>query len=185
MFSQICSKWKRIFCERLINIAWKNYLQQLAVGNCLGAMIWGVIMRGVIILGTIILAPIPREPYFPRGSCLAGNYSWGQSPGGNFSERNWSSGSCPEGWGNCAWGSYPGGNCHGDNCPRILRQAPEVGQFHWFSFTSEKSMLNSQQNFHWTFNHRRVTPFNLTNLFRVETCRHTSKMKNKCYLLTQ
>ena len=84
MFTQIFSKWRRIFCERLINISWKNHLQQLAAGNCLGAIIWGVIMRGVIILGTIILVPIAWEPYFFRGSCLAGNYSWGQSPGGQF-----------------------------------------------------------------------------------------------------
>ena len=156
------------------------------MGNCLGAMIWGVIMRGIIILGTIILAPIAREPYFPWGSCLVGNYSWGQSSGGQFFWKKLVEWQLSGGVGAIVPGAViRGGNCHGDNCPRILRQAPEVGQFHWFSFTSEKSMLNSQQNFHWTFNHRRVTPFNLTNLFRSEICRHTSKMKNKCYLLTQ
>ena len=186
MFTQISSKWRRIFCERLINISWKNHLQQLAAGNCLGAIIWGVIMRGVIILGTIILAPIAWEPYFFRGSCLAGNYSWGQSSGGAILLKEIGLVAVVRrGGGNSLWGSYPLGNCHGNNCPRTLRQAPEIGKFHWFSFTSEKSMLNSQQNFHWTFNHQRVTPFNLANLFLSEVCRHTSKMNNKCYLLTQ
>ena len=37
------------FCERLISFAWKNYLEQLAVGNCLGAIIWSVIIHGTII----------------------------------------------------------------------------------------------------------------------------------------
>ena len=34
----------------------------------------------------------------------------------------------------------------------ILRQVPEIWYFHQFSFTYQKSMLNSQQNFHWSFN---------------------------------
>ena len=37
----------------------------------------------------------------------------------------------------------------------ILRQVPEIWYFHQFSFTYQKSMLNSQQNFHWSFNSSR------------------------------
>ena len=172
---------------------WKTYkyrLKELSAATSCGQLSWGNDLRG----------NYERDNY-PRDNHLGPN-----CPGALFSLRQLSGGQLflrsivrgaiflkeigrvavvRRGGGNCVWGSYPGGNCHGDNCPRILRQAPEVGQFHWFSFTSEKSMLNSQQNFHWTFNHRRVTPFNLTNLFRSEICRHTSKMKNKCYLLTQ
>ena len=66
----------------------------------------------------------------------------------------------------------------------ILRQVPEIGQFHQFSFTSQQPMQNSQQsNGHST--HQRVTSLNLANLFRSEVWRHTSKMNNKRYLLNQ
>ena len=37
------------FCERLIDFAWTNYMGQLAAGNCLGAIIWRVIIHETII----------------------------------------------------------------------------------------------------------------------------------------
>ena len=69
----------QIFCERLINFAWKNYLDQLAGCNCLG------------------------ENYL-KGNCPGRNYSWDNypvaiCPGANFPWGNCLGGNCPGG--NC------------------------------------------------------------------------------------
>ena len=67
------------FCEKLTDFAWKNYLGQLAAGNCLGAIIWRVIIHE-----TIIQTPIAWEPIFLGAiakwtiilgeNCLGGNF---------------------------------------------------------------------------------------------------------------
>ena len=59
----------------------------------------------------------------------------------------------------------------------ILRQVPEIGQFHQSSFTSQQPMLNSQQSSTGHSTHQRAAPLSLVNLFRSEVCRHQSKMK--------
>ena len=59
----------------------------------------------------------------------------------------------------------------------ILRQVPEIGQFHQSSFTSQEPMLNSQQSSTGHSTHQRAAPLSLVNLFRSEVCRHQSKMK--------
>ena len=65
----------------------------------------------------------------------------------------------------------------------ILHQVLEIGQFHQFSFNSQCQTLNRTSTGHST--HQWETPLNLAKLFRSEVCRHTSKMNNKRYLLTQ
>ena len=67
----------------------------------------------------------------------------------------------------------------------ILHQVLEIGQFHQFPFTSQQpcQTLNSTSSDHSTY--QRVTTLNLAKLFHSEVCRHTSKMNNKRYLLTQ
>ena len=65
----------------------------------------------------------------------------------------------------------------------ILHQVLEIGQFYQFSFNSQCQFLNRTSTGHWTRLWK--TPLNLAKLFRSEVCRHTSKMNNKRYLLTQ
>ena len=175
------------------NFLWKTYkylLKESSAATSCRQLPWGNNLRGNYERGNY-----PRDNHLGP-NCLGALFFQRQLSGGQLFLRSIARGAIllkeiglvavvRRGGGNSLWGSYPLGNCHGNNCPRTLRQAPEIGKFHWFSFTSEKSMLNSQQNFHWTFNHQRVTPFNLANLFLSEVCRHTSKMNNKCYLLTQ
>ena len=102
MFAQICSKWRNIFREGIINFAWKNYLGQLAVGNFWEAISWRVIIEGVIVRWTIIDAPIPRGPIFlgaifleGGGNCPGGNYPGGQLSGGQLSGGNFTEWNCP------------------------------------------------------------------------------------------
>ena len=77
-----CSKWKHIFCERLIKyFAWKNYLGQSTGGNCLGSNYLEGNYPGVIIRGAIIQTPIVRRQFFWRplswGQLSARQLSWG------------------------------------------------------------------------------------------------------------
>ena len=65
----------------------------------------------------------------------------------------------------------------------ILHQVLEIGQFHQFLFNSQCQTLNRTSTGHST--HQQETPLSLAKLFRSEVCRHTSKMNNKRYLLTQ
>ena len=81
-----CSKWKHIFCERLIKyFAWKNYLEQSTGCNCLGSNYLEGNYPGVIIRGSIILVPIVRGQFF-WGSLPGGQLSRGDYPGGQLSK---------------------------------------------------------------------------------------------------
>ena len=59
----------------------------------------------------------------------------------------------------------------------ILRQVPEIGQFHQSSFTFQQPMLNTQQSSTGHSTHQRAALLSLVNLFCSEVCRHPSKMK--------
>ena len=68
MFAKICSKWRNITFERLINFAWNNYLGQLAECNCLG--------------GNYLKGNNPGSNY------PLDNYPGAIYPGANFSRGN-------------------------------------------------------------------------------------------------
>ena len=90
-------KVKKHFGEKLINLAWKTYLGQLILDNCLREIIWRVIIRGVIIRGTVIQAPTARGPIF-----LGANMSGGWLPRRQLS------------WGEIVWEAlFLGKNCPG------------------------------------------------------------------------
>ena len=80
-----CSKWRNVFQRKIYQIFCLKGLS----GNCLGAVVWRV-----IILGTIIQVPIVRGQFF-WDHCLGAILSWGAIVVG----------------GNCPGGNYPGGNC--------------------------------------------------------------------------
>ena len=119
MFAQICSKWRNIFREGIINFAWKNYLGQLAVGNFWEAISWRVIIEGVIVRWTIIDAPIPRGPIF-LGAIVRGQFS--------------------RGGGAIVQGAITlGDNCLGGNCPGAIFQSEIVLEPKFYLYLCDSS----------------------------------------------
>ena len=74
MFAKICSKWRNISFERLINFAWNNYLGQLAECNCLG---------GNYLKGNNPGSNYPLDNY-PGAICPGANFSRGDRFGGEW-----------------------------------------------------------------------------------------------------
>ena len=105
MFAKICSKWRNISFERLINFAWNNYLGQLAECNCLG---------GNYLKGNYTESNYPLDNY-PGAICPGANFSrgdrFGGSDGGDYpGDKDPGKQLCGGQF------SFLGGHCPGSNC---------------------------------------------------------------------